>query len=225
MSARAGVVPPASRSAQSSSRSAPPVTAASASSSDSTAASTRIFMRRISRPGGSLSSRTRLPRRTSGRAFAPSVTHRADSQRVTADGEMQPSTLSTATPTDIWGAGTQYQLTLGSTKQPVRLSPSLGADWMQQSNSGPSTTSVGLDVNVQPGGDSPLTPYAGGSVSANWVSKNAPKGALLGLEYMAGLYYKLEAQGPISLHLEVRSGYVRTQEHQVTGRFGVAFSL
>jgi len=131
----------------------------------------------------------------------------------------------TVTPTDIWGAGTQYQLTLGSTKQPVRLSPSLGADWMQQSNSGPSTTSVGLDVNVQPGGDSPLTPYAGGSVSANWVSKNAPKGALLGLEYMAGLYYKLEAQGPISLHLEVRSGYVRTQEHQVTGRFGVAFSL
>ena len=131
----------------------------------------------------------------------------------------------TVTPTDVWGAGAQYQLTLGSKQQPVRLSPSLGGDWMQQSNSGPSTTSVGLDVNVQPGGDSPLTPYAGGSVSANWVSKNAPKGALLGLEYMAGLYYKLEPQSPISLHLEVRSGYVRTQEHQVTGRFGVAFSL
>ena len=131
----------------------------------------------------------------------------------------------TVTPSDVWGAGAQYQLTLGSKEQPVRFSPSLGADWMQQSNSGPSTTSVGLDVNVQPGGDSPLTPYAGGSVSANWVSKDAPKGALLGLEYMAGLYYKLEAQGPISLHLEARSGYVRTQEHQVTGRFGVAFSL
>jgi hypothetical protein len=131
----------------------------------------------------------------------------------------------TVTPTDVWGAGAQYQLTLGSKAQPVRFSPSLGADWTQQSNSGPNTTSVGLDVNVQPGGDSPVTPYAGGSVSANWVSKNAPTGALLGLEYMAGLYYKLEAQGPISLHLEARSGYVRTQEHQVTGRFGVAFSL
>ena len=126
---------------------------------------------------------------------------------------------------DAWGAGGQYQLTLGSKEQAVRLSPSLGADWMQQQNSGPSTTSVGLDVNLQPGGDSPLTPYAGGSVSANWVSKDAPKGALLGLEYMAGVSYKLEAQGPISLRLEARSGYVRTQEHQVTGRFGVAFSL
>jgi len=131
----------------------------------------------------------------------------------------------TVTPSDVYGAGAQYQVTLGSKDQAVRLSPSLGADWMQQSNSGPNTTSVGLDVSVQPGGDSPLTPYAGGSVSANWVSKDAPKGALLGLEYMAGLYYELEAQGPISLHLEVRSGYVRTQEHQVTGRFGVAFSL
>ena len=123
------------------------------------------------------------------------------------------------------GRGGQYQVTLGSKQQAVRLSPSLGADWIKQENSGPSTTSVGLDVNVQPGGDSPLTPYAGGSVSANWVSKDAPKGALLGLEYIAGVYNKLESQGPISLHVEARSGYVRTQEHQVTGRFGVAFSL
>jgi len=42
---------------------------------------------------------------------------------------------------------------------------------------------------------------------------------------MGGVYYKLEKQGSISLHLEVRYGYVRTQEHQATGRFGVAFSL
>jgi hypothetical protein len=124
-----------------------------------------------------------------------------------------------------WGAGAQYQLTLGSKQQPVRLSPSLGVDWTQQEESGPSTTSVGLDVNVQPGGDSPFTPYAGGSVSENWVSENAPKGALLGLEYMGGVYYKLEPQGALSLHLEVRRGYIRTQSHQTTGRFGVALSL
>jgi len=124
-----------------------------------------------------------------------------------------------------WGAGGQYQLTLGSKQQAVRLSPSLGVDWSRQEESGPSTTSVGLDVNVQPGGDSQLTPYAGGSVSANWVSEDAPKGALLGLEYMGGVYYKLEPKGALSLHLEVRYGYVRTQEHQATGRFGVALTL
>jgi hypothetical protein len=124
-----------------------------------------------------------------------------------------------------WGAGGQYQLTLGSKQQPVRLSPSLGVDWTQQEKSGPNTTTVALDVNLQPGGDSQLTPYAGGSVSANWVSKNAPKGALLGLEYMGGVYYKLEAQGKLLLHLEVRRGYIRTQSHQTTIRFGVALSL
>jgi len=37
--------------------------------------------------------------------------------------------------------------------------------------------------------------------------------------------YKLEPQGSLSLHLEVRRGYIRTQEHRTTGRFGVALSL
>ena len=147
---------------------------------------------------------------------------RAQNSQVEAHANYQRTTV---THSNAWGAGAQYQVTLGSAQQAVRLSPSLGVDWTQQESSGPSTTSVGLDVNVQPGGDSPLTPYAGGSVSANWVSKGAPDGPLLGLEYMAGVYYKLESQGSISLHAEVRSGYVRTQEHQVTGRLGVAFKL
>ena len=124
-----------------------------------------------------------------------------------------------------WGGGAQYGITWGSTQQSIQLSTSLGADWVQQENSGPNSTSVGLDANLQPGGGGSFTPYVGASISANWVSENAPDGALLGLEYMAGAYYKLEAQGPISLHAEVRSGYVRTQEHQITGRLGVAFSL
>jgi hypothetical protein len=124
-----------------------------------------------------------------------------------------------------WGAGAQLNTNWGSKQAPVQFSTSEGIDWTKQEDDGPSTTSLGLDVNIQPGGGGVITPYAGGSVSANWVSKNAPDGALLGLEYLAGVYYKLEAQGKLSLHAEVRSGYVRTQEHTVTGRFGVAFSI
>jgi hypothetical protein len=124
-----------------------------------------------------------------------------------------------------WGAGAQLNTNWGSKQAPVQLSTSEGIDWTKQENDGPSTTSLGLDVTIQPGGGGVFTPYAGGSASANWVSKNAPGGALLGLEYLAGVFYKLEAQGKLSLHAEVRAGYVRTQEHTVTGRFGVAFSI
>jgi hypothetical protein len=131
----------------------------------------------------------------------------------------------TQTHSSSWGAGAQLNTSWGSKQAPVQLSTSEGVDWTQQENDGPSTTSLGLDVNIQPGGGGVLTPYVGGSVSANWVSKNAPSGALLGLEYLGGVFYKLEAQGKVSLHAEVRSGYVRTQEHTVTGRFGVAFSI
>jgi len=130
----------------------------------------------------------------------------------------------TQTHSNSWGAGAQLNTNWGSKQAPVQVSTSEGLDWAKQENDGPSTTSLGLDVSIQPGGGV-LTPYAGGSVSANWVSKDAPAGALLGLEYLGGVYYKLEAQGKLALHAEVRSGYVRTQEHTVTGRFGVAFSI
>jgi len=131
----------------------------------------------------------------------------------------------TDTNTNAWGGGAQLGTTWGSKQAPVQLSTSEGLDWTKQEGGGSSTTSLGLDVSIQPGGGGVFTPYAGGGISANWVSENAPSGALLGLEYLAGLYYKLEAQGRISLRGEVRSGYVRTQSHTVTGRFGVAFSI
>ena len=131
----------------------------------------------------------------------------------------------TTTHQSSWGVGAQLMGTFGGTSAPVNLSTSLGADWLKQEHSGPSTTSVSYDATIQPGGSSAITPYAGGSVSANWVSDNAPKGALLGLEYILGVQFKPESQGPLTLRLELRPGYVHTQEHSIAGRFGLAYSL
>jgi hypothetical protein len=36
---------------------------------------------------------------------------------------------------------------------------------------------------------------------------------------------KPEAQSQLTLKFEVRPGYVKTQEHSVTGRFGVDWSI
>lgn len=131
----------------------------------------------------------------------------------------------TTTHQSSWGIGAQLIGTFGGKSAPVNLSTSLGADWLKQENSGPSTTSVSYDATIQPGGSSALTPYAGGSIGANWVSENAPKRALLGLQYILGVQFKPESQGPLALKLELRPGYVQTQEHTIAGRFGLAYSL
>ena len=132
----------------------------------------------------------------------------------------------TQTHLSSWGGGTQYQLLFGGTQQPVQLGSSLGVDYQKQEKGGPSETSGALDVTAQPGGDSPVTPYVGGSVSENWLSGGgAPSGAKLGLEYIIGAQVKLEPKGPLSLHAEVRPGYVRTQEHSISYRLGVAMSI
>ena len=132
----------------------------------------------------------------------------------------------TTTHQSSWGAGGQVQGTFGGQSAPVNLSTSLGADWLQQEHSGPSTTSLSLDATLQPGGSMAITPYAGGSISANWLSGNSsPKGALLGLQYIVGAQIKLESQGPLALRLEIRPGYVRTQEHSIAGRLGLSYSL
>jgi hypothetical protein len=132
----------------------------------------------------------------------------------------------TQTHQSSWGAGAQYQMVWGAKNAPVQLGTSLGGDWMQQENSGPTTWSLSYDATLQPGGGGSITPYAGGSISANWLSGGgAPSGAQLGLEYILGVQLKPEAQGPLSLKFEVRPGYVKTQEHTVTGRFGVSYDL
>ena len=125
-----------------------------------------------------------------------------------------------------WGAGAQAAATWGAKKAPVQLVTSLAGDWQKQENGGPSQWTLGYDATVQPGGQSAITPYAGGGISANWLSGGgAPSGTLLGLQYIVGLQFKPEAQGPLSLKLEVRPGYVKTQEHTVTGRLGVDWSM
>jgi opacity protein-like surface antigen len=132
----------------------------------------------------------------------------------------------TQTHANSWGAGAQMASTWGAKKAPVQLVTSLAGDWQQQENSGPSQWTLGYDATIQPGGQSAFTPYAGGSISANWLrGGGAPDGTLLGLQYIIGLQVKPEAQSAMTLKFEVRPGYVRTQEHSVTGRFGVDWSM
>ena len=132
----------------------------------------------------------------------------------------------TQTHQNAWGAGAQFQLTWGQKTDPVQLGTSLAGDYQKQENGGPSQTSGSIDVTLQPGGGGSFTPYAGGSVSENWLSGGgAPSGAKLGLQYLVGAQFKPEPQGRVALRLELRPGYVRTQEHTVTVRFGVSSSL
>jgi hypothetical protein len=124
-----------------------------------------------------------------------------------------------------WGAGVGPQITFGSESAPARLSVSPGFDYMKQEQDGPSQESLSLDANVQPGGSSSLTPYVGGSVSANWSNGTGKQweGSRLGLETMGGLQYKTAPS--ISLNAEERFGYIHGQEHTLTTRFGVLFKM
>lgn len=132
----------------------------------------------------------------------------------------------TQTHSNSWGAGAQVASTWGAKNAPAQLVTSFAGDWQQQENDGPRQWTLGYDATVQPGGQHAFTPYAGGSISANWLSGGgAPSGAQLGLQYILGLLLKPEAQSALTLKFEVRPGYVKTQEHSVTGRFGVDWSI
>lgn len=132
----------------------------------------------------------------------------------------------TQTHSNSWGAGAQVSSTWGGKNAPVQLGTSLAGDWQQQENNGPSQWSVGYDATLQPGGQHMLTPYAGGSISANWLNGGgAPSGTHLGLQYILGVQAKPEAQSALTLKFEARPGYVQTQEHSITWRFGVDWSI
>lgn len=128
--------------------------------------------------------------------------------------------------TNAWGGGAQYQLTIGAKKAPVQLSTSLGLDWTQQENSGPTQTSGSYDAALQPGGGGSFTPYAGGSVGANWSGGSGKQwdGAKLGLEALAGFQAKFGLKG-VSWNAQERFGYVRGQDHNLTTRVGVIVSF
>jgi len=132
----------------------------------------------------------------------------------------------TQTHLSSWGGGAQAQATLGGQHAPIQLNTVLGVDWLKQENSGPTTTSLGYDATIQPGGNNAITPHVGGSISANWLSgSNAPSGTLVGFNYIVGVQIKPESQGPLSIDVEARPGYVKTQEHAITWRLGVSYSL
>ena len=127
---------------------------------------------------------------------------------------------------DAWGAGGQVQATWGARNAPLKLATSAGIDYTKQ-DAGPTQTSVGSDITLQPGGGGSLVPYAGGSLGANWSSGHAKQwtGARLGLETLAGVQITLPAMGALSWRLEERFGYVRGQEHTLSTRLGVAASF
>ena len=126
-----------------------------------------------------------------------------------------------------WGAGAQVQATWGGSSAPVKVGTSGGVDYTKQEKSGPSQTSLGLDVTLQPRGNGSVIPYAGGSVSSNWSGGDAKQwtGAKTGLETLAGVQIKASSLGPISWKAEERFGYVKGQEHQLTTRVGVMMSF
>ena len=132
----------------------------------------------------------------------------------------------TQTKTDAWGAGAQIQANWGASSAPVKLGTSAGFDYTKQ-DVGPSQSSLSADVTLQPGGAASVVPYAGGSVSANWSGTDYKQwtGAKRGLETLAGLQFKSQALGALSLKVEERFGYVKSQEHQLTTRFGAIVSF
>jgi hypothetical protein len=123
------------------------------------------------------------------------------------------------------GAGIGPQITFGSSNAPARVSVSPGFDYLKQEHGGPSQESLSLDANLQPGGSSTVTPYAGASASANWSSGAAKQwqGTKLGLEMMGGV--QIKAGDTLTLKAEERFGYVDGQEHALTTRAGVLVKL
>jgi hypothetical protein len=131
----------------------------------------------------------------------------------------------TSSHTQSWGAGVAVQMTFGSSTAPAQLSVAPGFDYLKQENSGPSQETVALDVDVQPGGSSTITPYVGVSASENWSSGTSKQwsGGKLGLETLGGVQIKAGTNAAVKA--EERFGYVNGQEHTLTTRVGVLLKI
>jgi len=134
--------------------------------------------------------------------------------------------VGTSTHNKSWGGGVGAQIALNSSSSPVVVSVSPSVDYVKQQNDGPSQTSLSADVDVQPGGSSTVTPYAGVSAGANWSggSNKQWTGSELGLEMLAGAQVKLGGS-KVTAKAEERFGYVKDQEHTLTTRLGVLLSF
>lgn len=133
---------------------------------------------------------------------------------------------STQTHQNSWGVGAQYGLTFGSEGSP-QLNTSAGVDYQKQESGGQQQLSGSIDAALQISLGPSVSPYAGGSISINRLSGGTLPSSVTepGFQYIVGTQVKLDPQGPLALRVDVRPGYVRTQEHSVSWRFGVSYSL
>jgi hypothetical protein len=132
----------------------------------------------------------------------------------------------TSTHNKSWGGGLGMQSTFGGKTSPIALSAAPSIDYLKQENGGPSQTTVSLDLDLQPGGNATVVPYAGVSAGANWSGGSGKMwdGAKLGLETLAGAQFKLGKSGA-SVKAEERFGFVKSQEHTLTTRAGFLISF
>jgi len=134
--------------------------------------------------------------------------------------------VGTSTHNKSWGGGVGMQTTFGGKTSPIAISTAPSIDYLKQENGGPSQTTVSLDLDLQPGGNATVVPYAGVSAGANWSGGSGKMwdGAKLGLETLAGAQFKLGTSGA-SLKAEERFGFVKSQEHTLTTRAGFLVSF
>jgi hypothetical protein len=124
-----------------------------------------------------------------------------------------------------WGGGVALALSLGAPLSPIQFGIAPGIDMTGQQHNGPTTTTAAVDLTVQPGGSSSLTPYAGVSAGANWNRGHLRSwdGTRASYEVLAGLQFKL---GPVpTLNVQERYGYIVGQPHQLTTRAGLLLKI
>jgi hypothetical protein len=133
----------------------------------------------------------------------------------------------TTTHTNAWGGGGSLQLTFGSSSAPIKMSTSVGGDYLKQEKGGPGIASASIDVTFQPGGNMSLIPYAGGSAGLNWSTGDNKQwsDAKAGYDVIGGLILKLASVPSVQWKAEERFGYVNREEHTLQTRLGVIFSL
>lgn len=123
--------------------------------------------------------------------------------------------VGTSTHAKCWGGGVGVQETFGKSSSPFKLSLSPSLNVVKQENGGPTQTSLSLDADLQPPGNSTLTPYVGVSAGANWSGGDAKQwdGSRLGIEMLGGATAKFNSS--LTGKAEERFGYVNGQEEAI----------